>query len=439
MKLTDTQIDVLRLIAQGRHLGDYVPRYQPGKHRGRGAFPATIAERATRLLLKRGLVQRASDESQAYFRGSALQPTEAGLAELRAIDERLAAKNQARGTSSKIAPPYLPEDLSDAVEHTSQMAEDYGSWPGERPIVLRYLGRLTVEQIRKKANGDDFSSWMELDPGDDDRVGYRGEAWLQMMHDLASRNAIPPIILTTIPNYGTIVGDGRGRVNFANATNMRLPVYVATLGGAESAPNRAMSGRAAEERETYKRRLALGDQMDETSASTAAQTMLREFGLASGMEHLALDDMTNPPRRVTAKNIADYCSYQDRRVSPENAKEAAKIVNAKLQEFHAEVKRAEEESRQQWSRTTRVSNHAGRASAGLTIAEWNRLAKLVARGVWAYNMRETELRIFDRLVERGLATREDVFTEATRNPPIYALHYRYRPTEAGVALARSAT
>jgi len=28
MRLTDTQLDVLRLIAEGRALGDYVPRYR---------------------------------------------------------------------------------------------------------------------------------------------------------------------------------------------------------------------------------------------------------------------------------------------------------------------------------------------------------------------------------------------------------------------------
>lgn len=60
-RLTDTRRDVLRFIAEGRPLGDYVPRYHPGARRGRGAFPVTIAERAERELRRAGLVERAAD------------------------------------------------------------------------------------------------------------------------------------------------------------------------------------------------------------------------------------------------------------------------------------------------------------------------------------------------------------------------------------------
>lgn len=60
-RLTDTRLDVLRLIAEGRPLGDYVPRYKSGARRGRGAFPVTIAERAERDLRRAGLVERAAD------------------------------------------------------------------------------------------------------------------------------------------------------------------------------------------------------------------------------------------------------------------------------------------------------------------------------------------------------------------------------------------
>jgi hypothetical protein len=58
MRLTDTQLDVLRLIAEGRALGDYVPRYRPGARRGRGAFPVTIAARAASQLAQMGLVEQ---------------------------------------------------------------------------------------------------------------------------------------------------------------------------------------------------------------------------------------------------------------------------------------------------------------------------------------------------------------------------------------------
>jgi hypothetical protein len=73
----------------------------------------------------------------------------------------------------------------------------------------------------------------------------------------------------------------------------------------------------------------------------------------------------------------------------------------------------------------------------MKVAELNRLARLVERGVWAENMREVDIRIFDRIVARGYATREEAFTETTRNPPISSLHYIYRPTDAGVALVRA--
>jgi hypothetical protein len=59
--VTDTRRDVLQLIAEGRPLGDYVPRYRPGARRGRGAFPVTIAERAERDLRRAGLVERTAN------------------------------------------------------------------------------------------------------------------------------------------------------------------------------------------------------------------------------------------------------------------------------------------------------------------------------------------------------------------------------------------
>ncbi len=69
--LTATQLAVLKLISEGRHLGEYVPEYRPGARRGIGAFPVTIAARAAEQLRKKGLVER--DET-----GDRLRPTRAG-------------------------------------------------------------------------------------------------------------------------------------------------------------------------------------------------------------------------------------------------------------------------------------------------------------------------------------------------------------------------
>lgn len=58
MKLSPTELAVLRLVRDGRELGDYVPEYNPKKHRGFGAYPVTIASRAAVKLAKKGLIER---------------------------------------------------------------------------------------------------------------------------------------------------------------------------------------------------------------------------------------------------------------------------------------------------------------------------------------------------------------------------------------------
>lgn len=54
-KITQTQLEVLQLIAEGRHLADYLPKYKPGRRRGPVAFPLTIATRAGTQLRNKGL------------------------------------------------------------------------------------------------------------------------------------------------------------------------------------------------------------------------------------------------------------------------------------------------------------------------------------------------------------------------------------------------
>ena len=76
-RVTETQLDVLRLISQGKHLGDYVPRYKPGRHRGFGAFPMTIAARAAQKLYEMGLVMYDDDRWRTTPAGDArLQESE---------------------------------------------------------------------------------------------------------------------------------------------------------------------------------------------------------------------------------------------------------------------------------------------------------------------------------------------------------------------------
>lgn len=144
-----------------------------------------------------------------------------------------------RSSSTPLGPPYVLEDLFNANQHTAMTAEAADLPWLESSDRLEYLGELTVKQIERLADGDDFSSWMEVREGDeDDLVGYRGndwghrgdDSWVERIDRLAAVDKIPPIILAKIPNYGTIVADGRGRINWANARRHRLHVYLLTEG-----------------------------------------------------------------------------------------------------------------------------------------------------------------------------------------------------------------
>jgi len=75
------------------------------------------------------------------------------------------------------------------------------------------------------------------------------------------------------------------------------------------------------------------DERETTDARTAATVMLREYGFggSSGDEEDA-----RRPRRVTPQNVKDYCSYQARVVSEDDAKLAAAMVNRRLADWHAE-------------------------------------------------------------------------------------------------------
>lgn len=158
MKLTDTQTDVLRLIADGRHLGDYVPRYQSGKHRGRGAFPVTIAIRTAEWLAKHGLVRVTG---ASVLRGSNLEPTEAGLAELRAINEHLATRtlkpsNRTGVTSASIQlDPVLLDYITSAYQGWIR-AREYNPKANEPSIgigeLVGYVEQHNVVDTLKKAN-----------------------------------------------------------------------------------------------------------------------------------------------------------------------------------------------------------------------------------------------------------------------------------------------
>lgn len=110
-------------------------------------------------------------------------------------------------------PKPLEENILDAIEHASTskvfVREDFA---------LKYEGVFTVEQLRQF---DDIDSWIETDDIDD-LDSFRDGSWNAPKHD------VPPIIVITTPDEGkchTQIGDGRGRVNYANVHGMKLHVW----------------------------------------------------------------------------------------------------------------------------------------------------------------------------------------------------------------------
>jgi hypothetical protein len=125
-------------------------------------------------------------------------------------------------------------DLKDAVQHADIIDEGW--------IVpdfdLRALGDRSVKQLQVMLD-EGMEGWLEVDPGDIEELdSFRGPAW----HERAKtwlNEGIPPVIVVTAPDCNdgvasarknfTVLGDGRGRVNFAVAYRLKLPVVHAVF------------------------------------------------------------------------------------------------------------------------------------------------------------------------------------------------------------------
>jgi hypothetical protein len=86
--------------------------------------------------------------------------------------------------------------------------------------IKRSIGYLTVDEIRQFATDDDFA-WLEVERPRDLRKFRNGE------FD-APAHEVPPVLAYIAPIDGrrqTRIGEGRGRINFARAYNMRLHVW----------------------------------------------------------------------------------------------------------------------------------------------------------------------------------------------------------------------
>jgi hypothetical protein len=93
--------------------------------------------------------------------------------------------------------------------------------------IKRYVGYLTVDEIRRFAADDDFA-WLEVQRPADLRKFRNGE------FD-APPHKVPAVLAYTAQIDGrtqTRIGEGRGRINFARAHDMRLHVWCLNRSGA---------------------------------------------------------------------------------------------------------------------------------------------------------------------------------------------------------------
>jgi hypothetical protein len=119
-------------------------------------------------------------------------------------------------------------DLQDAIEHVS----DFSDQPlALRDFNLSFLGVLSVDDLRQY---DDIDAWLDLDSAGFEGMDtteklnalntFRGKAWAQRAAQWIAQGSIPPVVVVTTSDITTI-GDGRGRVNIANALGLRVPTW----------------------------------------------------------------------------------------------------------------------------------------------------------------------------------------------------------------------
>lgn len=111
-------------------------------------------------------------------------------------------------------------DLLDALDHASSVLND------DQPLSLdefelNFIGLLSVGELK---NYDDVDPWLDLSPDDKGDYGsFRGPEWEERSKTWAAQG-IPPIVIVSTAN-GTVVGDGRGRINYANMMGMKVPTW----------------------------------------------------------------------------------------------------------------------------------------------------------------------------------------------------------------------
>lgn len=118
------------------------------------------------------------------------------------------------------APKPSNDDIYDAIETAMESyPEEFDENTSRSDFELSYLGKLSVDDLR---NYDDIDSWTENVEDEDELKSFRGERW-KKLSDIWGNNP-PPIVVVTGESF-SLVGDGRGRVTYANYKKIPLETW----------------------------------------------------------------------------------------------------------------------------------------------------------------------------------------------------------------------
>ena len=114
------------------------------------------------------------------------------------------------------------DDLYDAIEMAKESyGEELENVESLSDFDLTYLGNLDVSELREFA---DLSSWMERIDDEDEMRSFRGDEWFERMEGFYESDSIPPVVIVEGDSFVDI-GDGRGRVTYANWRGIPLHVW----------------------------------------------------------------------------------------------------------------------------------------------------------------------------------------------------------------------
>ena len=120
-----------------------------------------------------------------------------------------------------LIPEPRREDINDALEMTIESYyEHVKRMSSIQNYELEYIGYLHVNELEEFA---DLSSWMEEIEDKEDMINFRGKEWFNRMVKFDKENKIPPIVVIEGDDFVDI-GDGRGRITYANYRN--IPIHV---------------------------------------------------------------------------------------------------------------------------------------------------------------------------------------------------------------------